>query len=63
MRVTIFGATGMLGKALVRRWEDDIRGEDEVTGLGSAQADIRDPAQVATPTWMAANSIRLSLWE
>ena len=48
MRVTIFGATGMLGKALVRRWEDDIRGEDEVTGLGSAQADIRDPAQVVS---------------
>src|SRR5229473_8577134 len=46
MRVTIFGATGMLGKALVRRWEGDIRGEDEVTGLGSAQADIRDAAQV-----------------
>jgi len=50
MRVTIFGATGMLGKALVRRWEGDIRGEDEdeVTGLGSAQADIRDPAQVVS---------------
>ncbi len=36
MRVTIFGATGMLGKALMRRWTGD-----DVTGLGSAQADIR----------------------
>jgi dTDP-4-dehydrorhamnose reductase len=43
MRVTVFGATGMLGKALVRQW--DNKG-DEVTGLGSAQADIRDPAPV-----------------
>lgn len=43
MRVTVFGATGMLGKALMRRWEDAT---EEVTGLGSAQADIRDSAQV-----------------
>ena len=41
MRVLIFGATGMLGKALMSRWKDD-----EVTGLGSTQADIRDSAQV-----------------
>jgi dTDP-4-dehydrorhamnose reductase len=41
MRVTIFGATGMLGKALMRQWTGD-----DVTGLGSAQADIRDPEQV-----------------
>jgi dTDP-4-dehydrorhamnose reductase len=53
MRVTIFGATGMLGKALVRRWTDD-----EVTGLGSAQADIRVSAQVESaiqqskPEWI-----------
>ena len=45
MRVTIFGATGMLGKALVRQWKSKDT-TDEVTGLGSAQADIRDPAQV-----------------
>jgi dTDP-4-dehydrorhamnose reductase len=43
MRVTIFGATGMLGKALVRQW--DNKG-DEVSGLSSAQADVRDRAQV-----------------
>src|SRR5258707_8677769 len=44
MRILIFGATGMLGKALMRRWTTDSG--DEVTGLGSAQADIRDSAQV-----------------
>jgi dTDP-4-dehydrorhamnose reductase len=41
MRVTIFGATGLLGKALTREWH-----EDEVTGLGSRDADIRSPEQV-----------------
>jgi dTDP-4-dehydrorhamnose reductase len=41
MRVTIFGATGLLGKALMREWN-----EDEVTGFGSADADIRDAEQV-----------------
>ncbi|HTA25537.1 MAG TPA: dTDP-4-dehydrorhamnose reductase [Terriglobales bacterium] len=41
MRVTIFGATGLLGKALVREWASD-----EVNGLGSKDADIRDPHQV-----------------
>jgi dTDP-4-dehydrorhamnose reductase len=41
MRVTIFGATGLLGKALMREWK-----EDEVTGFGSADADIRDAEQV-----------------
>ena len=53
MRVLIFGATGMLGKAMVRRWSGD-----EVIGLGTAQADIRDPDQVdravteAKPDWI-----------
>jgi dTDP-4-dehydrorhamnose reductase len=53
MRVTIFGATGMLGKAALRRWT-----EDEVTLLGSADADIRNPEQVekvvkkAKPDWI-----------
>jgi dTDP-4-dehydrorhamnose reductase len=41
MRVTIFGATGLLGKALVREWKSD-----EVTGLSSKDADIRDRQQV-----------------
>ncbi len=53
MRITIFGATGLLGKALVREWKDD-----EVTGLSSADGDIRDEKQVSTlvqrarPDWI-----------
>jgi len=55
MRVTIFGATGMLGKALMRRWSEgaDFEGQgsegqrrDEIIGLGSADADIRVGEQV-----------------
>lgn len=52
MRVAIFGATGMLGTALLRQWRDD-----EIVPLGSAQADIRNPDQVqrvieqAKPDW------------
>jgi dTDP-4-dehydrorhamnose reductase len=41
MRVAIFGATGLLGKALVREWTSD-----EVIGLGSKDADLRDLNQV-----------------
>jgi dTDP-4-dehydrorhamnose reductase len=53
MRVLIFGATGMLGQALLRQWRDD-----EIIGLGSAQADLRNPDQVGTaveaakPDWI-----------
>jgi dTDP-4-dehydrorhamnose reductase len=53
MRVTIFGATGLLGKALMREWRDD-----EVVGLGSKHVDIRSPEQVAAairlhrPEWL-----------
>ncbi len=53
MRITIFGATGMLGQALMRQWRGD-----EVTGLGSSDADIRDPEQVQSavrqtqPQWV-----------
>src|SRR5579863_3882265 len=56
MRVTVFGATGMLGKALMRQWPTGAG--DEITGLGSAQADIRDFAQVeraiqqSKPDWI-----------
>ncbi|HST10471.1 MAG TPA: dTDP-4-dehydrorhamnose reductase [Terriglobales bacterium] len=42
MRVTIFGATGLLGKALMRKWQGD-----EVVGLASSDADIRSPEQVS----------------
>jgi len=53
MRVTIFGASGLLGKALMREWRGD-----QVTGLGSKDADIRDPQQVvkavesSRPDWI-----------
>ncbi len=53
MRVTIFGATGLLGKALRREWK-----EDEVTGFGSVDGDIRDAEQVlhlvqgSRPDWI-----------
>jgi dTDP-4-dehydrorhamnose reductase len=53
MRVTIFGATGLLGKALAREWTDD-----DVSGLGSRDADIRDPKQISNvirrtqPNWI-----------
>jgi dTDP-4-dehydrorhamnose reductase len=56
MRVTIFGASGLLGKALVREWK---KGKgDEVFGLSSRDADLRDAAQVAAavertrPEWI-----------
>jgi dTDP-4-dehydrorhamnose reductase len=41
MRITVFGASGLLGKALMHEW-----GEDAVTGLGSRDADIRDATRV-----------------
>jgi dTDP-4-dehydrorhamnose reductase len=41
MRVTIFGASGLLGKALMHEWS-----EDAVTGLSSRDADIRDAKRV-----------------
>lgn len=53
MRVLIFGATGMLGKDLMRQWTGA-----EVVGIGSAQADLRNPEQVekvirdARPDWI-----------
>jgi dTDP-4-dehydrorhamnose reductase len=53
MRITIFGATGLLGKALTQEWK-----QDEVVGLGSKDADIRDAEQVlrtvqrARPEWI-----------
>jgi dTDP-4-dehydrorhamnose reductase len=46
MRITILGATGLLGKALMQGWAQD-QSEDQVIGLGSKDADIRDPARVA----------------
>jgi dTDP-4-dehydrorhamnose reductase len=53
MRVTIFGASGLLGKVLMREWRGD-----ELVGLGSGDADIRDANRVrevvvkARPDWI-----------
>jgi dTDP-4-dehydrorhamnose reductase len=53
MKVLILGATGLLGKALVREWTGD-----EVLAMGSRDVDIRDPAKVsemienARPDWI-----------
>jgi len=41
MNVTIFGATGLLGKALVQEW-----GSDQIVALNSRDADLRDADQV-----------------
>jgi dTDP-4-dehydrorhamnose reductase len=53
MRVTIFGATGLLGKALMGEWR-----QDQVTGLGSRDVDLRSGEQVqaaiarSRPEWI-----------
>ncbi len=53
MRITIFGATGLLGQPLLRTWSSD-----DVAGLGSKDADIRQPSQVTAavertrPDWI-----------
>lgn len=41
MKVLILGATGLLGKALVREWHDD-----EVLAMGSRDVDIRDTQKI-----------------
>src|SRR5579872_1618460 len=41
MKILILGATGLLGKPLIREWR-----RDEVVGLGSRDVDIRDDARV-----------------
>jgi|SRR5579863_6512528 len=53
MKVTIFGGTGLLGKALMPAWSGD-----DVNGLGSRKVDIRDKRQVrevvkkSRPDWI-----------
>jgi dTDP-4-dehydrorhamnose reductase len=53
MRIAIFGATGMLGKALLQQWHGD-----DIAGFGSKDIDIRDLNQVAAavqktrPEWI-----------
>ena len=41
MRITLFGASGLLGKALMHE-----TGEDEILGFGSSDGDIRDEKRV-----------------
>jgi dTDP-4-dehydrorhamnose reductase len=59
MRATIFGGTGMLGKALAREW---ALSDDEVTSLGSKDGDLRDPRQVleaverTRPDWIVLSA-------
>lgn len=53
MRIALFGASGLLGKVLMQEWSGD-----EVTGLSSRDADIREPEQVlevverSRPEWI-----------
>lgn len=53
MRILIFGATGLLGKELLRGWSSD-----SVIGLGSHDADLRDATRVSevmqehSPAWI-----------
>jgi dTDP-4-dehydrorhamnose reductase len=53
MRITIFGATGLLGRALMRE-----SAGDDVAGFGSRDGDIRNPKQVrdlvkrSRPEWI-----------
>jgi len=57
MKVVIFGATGLLGKALMREW-----GQDQVTGLSSRDVDIRDESRVrqlvgtSHPDWVVLSA-------
>ena len=57
MRVTIFGASGLLGQALMREWS-----KDAVIGLGSRDADIRDAKRVqqlvreTNPEWIVLSA-------
>ncbi len=57
MKAMIFGATGLLGKALMREWSGD-----EVVGLASRDVDIRDAARVrasveeSQPDWIVLSA-------
>ena len=57
MRVSIFGASGLLGQALMREWS-----KDAVTGLSSRDADVRDAKRVrqavqdTNPEWIVLSA-------
>ena len=46
MRVTIFGASGLLGKALMQEWSAQEQCNDLVVGLSSRDSDLRDAQRV-----------------
>lgn len=57
MKVMIFGASGLLGQALMREWQGD-----EVVGLSSRDVDLRDAEKVqgvvqkARPEWIVLSA-------
>jgi dTDP-4-dehydrorhamnose reductase len=57
MRITIFGASGLLGKALIHEWDRDV-----VSGLTSQDADLRDAKAVqravkeTRPDWIVLSA-------
>lgn len=57
MNITIFGSSGLLGQALMREWKGD-----DVVGLTSKDADVRDAAQVRAalgktrPDWIVLSA-------
>ena len=59
MKILILGATGLLGKALLREWH-----EDDVVGLSSREVDIRDAGRVrevvrdSRPDWIVLAAAR-----
>jgi dTDP-4-dehydrorhamnose reductase len=58
MRVTLFGASGLLGQELVRELRGDELGDKQLTALSSKDADLRDHTRVrevildARPDWI-----------
>lgn len=46
MRTLVFGASGLLGQALMREWRNNEDNEDQITGLNSRDADLRNAKQV-----------------
>jgi len=58
MKIAIFGASGLLGKALLREWRSDAWNGDELIPLTSRDADIRDATSVekviyeSQPDWI-----------
>ena len=57
MRVTIFGASGLLGKALLEEWD-----QDAISPLTSRDADLRNPeavqraVQQTRPDWIVLSA-------